>query len=481
MLPFLKNWVFRIWGAGLLAFTSSLWLLTQTDAAVALEAALLVFGILFGAAFGGLGWLSDHIVRIQLKPLLQEAEILERGGMGAEAEQAFHKALTLLDSLLISPRRRRHFLRVLGEQMARFYTAQAEKSNRAFVWIERYLMANPGDRAIAAAWLQDMENRSQWAQAQQDLAARIGEACRDDSATQAALARIYIRSGRTDFPALQTYRYVMSIPGGTAEAPIAEMAGLFLKEGRADELALQAYVLAAGQNTPPPDLRCGLAACLRWVPDAERNRQPLAQARRIIGPIEADELERMSSGFVPPGGGFIPAAESDRQNVRRLTVVRWVFDRGGAMARKLTQGMRRSVSTFKSPYWRRFAKAILIGGLALSSVVMIFSTAGHLVKPTPPPPASNTIVKKAPAPYTLQVAAYLKPEHADRFIQTLKSRGQDAYRVEVQRQQKIWYQVRIGRFHTKDSARAQGQRLKTAGIVDDFYVANYQTLQFDNR
>ena len=479
MIAFLKNGVFRIWSAGLLAFVSSLGLLTQTGAAFALDAALPVFGVLFGATFVGLGWLSDRIVRIQLGPLLQEAEILERGGMGTEAERTFDKALNLLDSLLISPRRRRHYLRVLAEKMARFYTARAEKSSRAYLWIERYLQANPADGTIAAAWLQDMERRAQWTPDRQELAARIGEACRDDRQTQQTLAAIFIRAGRTDFPALQTYQRVLIMPDGSDGALATEMAELFIKEGRADELALQAYVRAAGQSAPAPDLRCGLAACLRWTHETERNHAHLSQARRIIGPADADALERMSSGFIPPSGDFEPTIGAGRPGVRLRSGIDRVFGRGRTIGRQLAQGALSVAAGVKTPYGRKLAQMTVIGGLVISSAALIFSTAGHLVKP--PDPASNEVVKTAPAPYTLQVAAYLKSAHADRFIETLKTEGQDAYRIEVQRQRKTWYQVRLGRFHTKEAARSHGHQLKTEGIIDDFYVANYQRLQFDNR
>ena len=125
---------------------------------------------------------------------------------------------------------------------------------------------------------------------------------------------------------------------------------------------------------------------------------------------------------------------------------------------------------------RTIIKMGLIGGLALFAVALILNTAGHLVKPPPPPasPAPKVAVKIEPTPYTLQVAAYLKPEHADRFIDILKAKGQEAYRVEAQSQQKIWYQVRVGHFPTKDAARTYGQQLKTEAIIEDFYVANYQ-------
>ena len=147
-----------------------------------------------------------------------------------------------------------------------------------------------------------------------------------------------------------------------------------------------------------------------------------------------------------------------------------------AFGRRLAKAGQKVAVGLRSPRLRTPLKVSLIGGLVLCAIALIFNTAGHLIKPPAPPPApSQTVaVPIEPAPYTLQVAAYLKPEHADRFIKILKTRGYEAYRVEAQSQAKIWYQVRIGHFPTKAAARTQGQQLKSEAVIEDFYVANYQ-------
>ncbi len=478
MISFLKNSAFRIWIAGLLAFTLSLVLLPQTGEAPSLVKPLLLFGLLFGAAFTGIGWLTDRIVRIQLRPLLREAGILERGGMGLEAERAFDNALALLDSFMVSPRRRRHYLQILGERMARFYAAQAEKSERAFQWITRYLSVRPGDGAIAEVWLRDMESQIHWTKPQQDLAARIAEVRKDDRQIQSTLARIYIQARRTDFPALQTYRRVMEDAEGGLGSQSLALARLFIREGRADEWALRAYVHAARQDqgTPAEDLLCGLAACLRWIQPTERTRALLAQATTIIGPLSEDQMERMSSGFLLPSGRTATlVAEAVRPGERIASGYKRISRISRNLGGGLRRGLRSAAQGLESPGLRRRLKTGLIAGLALAAVVLLFNTAGHLIRtPAPPPtPPPEIAVKIAPTPYTLQVAAYLKPEHAEGFIQTLKAKGQEAYRVEAQSGRKTWYQVRVGHFPTKAAARAHGQQLKAAGIIEDFYVANY--------
>ena len=78
-------------------------------------------------------------------------------------------------------------------------------------------------------------------------------------------------------------------------------------------------------------------------------------------------------------------------------------------------------------------------------------------------------------PYTLQVAAYLKPEHAQHYLENLEKQGLDAYVVQAYGNEKTWYQVRIAHFPDKSAARAFGSSLKEKGIIEDFYVARDQS------
>ncbi len=76
-------------------------------------------------------------------------------------------------------------------------------------------------------------------------------------------------------------------------------------------------------------------------------------------------------------------------------------------------------------------------------------------------------------PYTLQVAAYLKPEHARQYMASLKKQNIDAYLKESVEKDKNWYQVRVSHFPDKKSAIEYGENLKSKGIISDFFVANY--------
>ncbi len=77
-------------------------------------------------------------------------------------------------------------------------------------------------------------------------------------------------------------------------------------------------------------------------------------------------------------------------------------------------------------------------------------------------------------PFTLQVAAYLKPQDAERYVKGLKMKQLDAFWIKRRGKTKVWYQVRVSHFANKASARDYGKDLKAQGIIDDFYVANYE-------
>lgn len=77
-----------------------------------------------------------------------------------------------------------------------------------------------------------------------------------------------------------------------------------------------------------------------------------------------------------------------------------------------------------------------------------------------------------PKPFTIQVAAYLKQVHADRYAAILKQKGIVPIITKVKGGGKIWYVVRISEFADKATAAAFGKKLKAEKIIDDFFVSN---------
>ncbi|MBF0376939.1 MAG: SPOR domain-containing protein [Desulfamplus sp.] len=126
---------------------------------------------------------------------------------------------------------------------------------------------------------------------------------------------------------------------------------------------------------------------------------------------------------------------------------------------------------------KRFAITILITGFVILSINTIF----HLLK-TPPPPTSpppktvaedDEIQVVPQKKFTIQIAAYLVKSHAEKYLSNFEKKGGDGgYITEVEGGGKIWYLIRVGKYETKERAAEHGNKLKSQGIIKDFFVDN---------
>ena len=478
MLSFLRHNSIRLWIALLLGGVVSLLVLPMLQSRFGLERNFLVAAVIFLLFFVATGWGLNRWALNTVDYLMAEAGAFERDGMYTEAEGSFQKAVAIFDSFMVSPLVKRKKAGGLGARLARFYLARSRRDHTSEDFLIAYLKSNPQDGEVAEHWLHQVENSGGLKEEHQELAAGIGDAQPQNKFIQGTLARFYLLLERSDFPAQQTYRRVCDSDESTAAGFIDGLARLFIKEKRADEWALDIYLQALANNADQAGYLNGLAACVRWTPATGRNKHLLQSAHHYLKGIDADTLKRMRAGFNPPApakplpqvrkkikpGAFLAvAARALYRSPGEL--VRWIVCRIKAAA-KLIQRSRKV---------RRVLTGILLLGLILGIGALVVNTVSHLtVNEAPLDKAATPPVEVIADPFTLQVAAYLKPEYAKDHVQQLKKRGVDAYWSEAVSGDKRWYQVKISHFATKQAARSYGEKLKSDGIIDDYYVANYR-------
>lgn len=79
--------------------------------------------------------------------------------------------------------------------------------------------------------------------------------------------------------------------------------------------------------------------------------------------------------------------------------------------------------------------------------------------------------------WTTQVASLASQSEAEEHVARLRERGLDAYWVKsTVLGGGTRYRVRVGRFGDQTEARAIGERLRSQGVVRDFFVADYKTV-----
>jgi hypothetical protein len=481
MLSFLKHISVRIWLTVLIGGVVCLWVLPSFQAQIGLQWVLLPVVLILVTAFLLIGWVSNRWGLGSVERLIHEAGVYERDGMVTQAEKRFRRAMAVFDSFLISPLVKKQKTDALTARVARFYLARARKTYDSEMFLVSYLQSNPQDEEVAENWVQQVESRGGLKEEHQDLAYLIGSAQPKNRTIQSVLARFFLTLERTDFPALQTYRRVLAADQPFPVDFLKDLAGLFLRERRADEWALAIYLRAIEASDHRPEILKGIAACVRWISLTDRNKPLLKEAYAYLDGIDPAEIKKMSAGFKPP----VPLA--DPQAVQRSiqkrpsflqttgAVLQTFYEDVSALPvwifRQLRTAARWSRQSRKS---RQVFTGILLVGLSAAVVVLVINTVGHLVKTeTPVVQKIEKAPEKITDPFTLQVAAYLKPVHAKKFVENLKKQDLDAYWREAISADKKWYQVRVSHFPDKKSARDFGESLKAKGIIDDYYVANF--------
>lgn len=483
MIHALKHIAIRLWLTILIGSLAALAGLRALQMPLGLEWAFALAAPVFVLVFYAIGWLFNRFGLNLVQRLINEASVWERAGKPPQAEKLFRKAVAVFDSFLISPfNKERRALKLTGH-MARFYLTQTDISPEAEDAIMAYLKMRPGDHAVAETWLQHLENRDRDPKELESLLSTLGKSQGDDPAIQTLIARRYLYDRRTDFQALQTYRRLIENNETPDESMIGHMAELFFEKRRMDALALQAYITAYKLDRKRRHLIHGIAACLQGTQADNTDPAFMKEARALLSKIDPTALKKIVAEFRPSA----PPEKKPARPSKTSTLETLATAAIGA-ARALTTGITSAVTTSAAMLtmtYRRFRsfpnlKPILrwtaVGLAGAGLAMLVINTASYLMESRPPEP--EKIETPPPVvitdPYTLQVAAYLKIEHAEEYVAQLKQTGLDAYWTKAQGAKSKWYQVRLSHFADKASARAYGDSLKAKGIIDDFYVANYQ-------
>ena len=478
----LKHLSIRIWATIFLGGIISLWILPVFHLHIGFEWLLVPALVIMIVVFMAVGWFSNRFALSTIKRMIREATTWERVGAYRGAEEAFKKATTVLDSFLLSPLVKRKESAKLAARLARFYLARTDKNHSSETFIIAYLKSHPEDEEVAENWLQQVESHGGLKTDHYELAFRIGNAQPNNIIIQQLLARFYLSEGRTDFTALQMYRKVLNREKNVATDIIKDLATLFLRDRRADEWALKIYLQAFKLGSERHKFLRGIAACVHWIHETERTTHLLQQARKLLVSFDEIQLKKLRAGFNPP---IVETTEKQISEQLNIGIALWkmvqqigsfLFSFVTSAAIELKRKARDAINLIKqSRRPKLILKWTMITTLAIGVIALTVNTTSHLIRTNKvlyeKEKTNETVITD---PFTLQVAAYLRPQDAERYVKYLKSKQLDAFLIKRRGKNRVWYQVRVSHFASKASAREYGKRLKIKGIIDDFYVANYE-------
>lgn len=392
-------------------------------------------GLLIVFLGGGVGAALDFIGRTRIEGMMKEGEIWERAGVLSRAEKTYENAIRIYDSFLLSPLFTKNIGSRLAGTLARFsLTAGIERPHFKLASAV-YLRSSPGDEILAILWLEQLKREGVAGTIEQEVLTALANIHYTRKRLVILLADVLLDLGRMDYSAKRVYRTLLDDP----------------------ELAREIKT------------------------DFREKIQGL-----IGGPQEPGGGWESAEILGNNGLGRVVSTSPDRREGRKqiLRSVAAVFTRAAILVKYGGRGLGAALSGCLHYLWRaivlirereRVGFYIRVGAMGILSVWLLFfmgNTISHILNSSVLKKEPRMIEIQFPKPFTIQVAAYLKQVHADRYAAILKQKGIVPIITKVKGGGKIWYVVRISEFADKATAAAFGKKLKAEKIIDDFFVSN---------
>ena len=465
----LRHLAVRFWLTALGGGACGIIFLPWWQRLLGVEWLILPSAVLAAGCFAGVGWVMNRIGLGFLQRSVNEAAAWERAGMTAESETAFGKAMATFDSFWISPLLRRKKFQWFSGVMARFYLGRRPESSLFRYRVAAHLRRFPRDAAAAEPWLERLLAFERHLPEEHEAVELISRQLGRHRRIQRLLVQFYMVNGRTDFDAMQTYHRVWHQQGPLPAESVRDLSRLLRNDRVLTSWSLQVYLAAheAGDETAVE----GIAAAMRWLPSTEESRPHLKAARELLDALEHPLPEEQTLSRFKPAASSPAALQRPQQKKSRSGVRRKSRETMSRLKAQL--GLKRSASDGRIKTWRAaipaVAAVLIIATVALAGWRIFYGTVQK-------PPSTMKVVEEPVVtdPFTIQVAAYLKREDAQRFVDQLIQAGLDAFLTKATSVSRSWYQVKVSHFPTRETAQAYGRELKSKALIDDFYVANYE-------
>lgn len=384
-----------------------------------------------------IGTAFDRGGKIWIKGLVREGELWERAGIKSRAEKKYLSAMGVYDSFLLSPWFSAGTGNDLARAMSRFFLNNGSEQPCFQQAADTYIKFNPDDESLAGLWIARLEKQGRVSRGDQDVLTVLADVHFSNLRLVRQLACIFLDLEREDYSGRRLYQTLLDHPE--------------LLQG-----------LKAGYKAKMESLMAGEA---------------------IGGNNHATYLSMPDPSGPLPSGGFEDMAI---QAGRKVYIPREQQAQGKPGVGLKTMGFclaRYAKFCMGLPGWLMagirereplglYLKYLFAGLAGTGVIFFMVTTISHNLKSKTADMEPLRVEVQMDMPYTIQVAAYLKQSHADRYLAILSKKGVAARIKKTGGGGKIWYLVRISQFPDKASAAAHGNRLKDKKIISEFFVSN---------
>ncbi|MBU8848510.1 MAG: SPOR domain-containing protein [Desulfobacterales bacterium] len=366
-----------------------------------------------------IGFLMDMTAKKAVMNLIKEGQAWERSGILNKAEKNYIKALRIYDTFLLWPFSAKKTARQISGAVAKFKLNTSVKNQNFKLGTMVYLKMNPEDEDIARLWLEQLRQSTVVTSFEQEVLSALAEKHYAGKFLSGLMTDIFLGLERKDYIAKKLYQHVLQDP-------------VFKK---------------------------------RY---SERIENAIGKTDKTLQQEVSFLLPEKKSGKKIEIGKKIGSIKNEGVSYLKNA---WAFI-GSVVSFLISSAGRATAYVKKHEKTQFYLKAGFLSIVSIWLGFFIISTMSHMFKSKAVEKQKVKIQIQMPKPFTIQVAAYLNQQHADRYIDVLKKKGIDAIVKKVDGGGKTWFVVRVSEFADKKSATAYGQKLKQQKIIDDFFVNN---------
>ncbi|NDY71678.1 SPOR domain-containing protein [Desulfobacter hydrogenophilus] len=416
----------------------------------------------------GLGIFMDVAGLWRIKGLVRDAQLWERSGIATRAEKKFIRAVRIYDSAWISPLAARRAEPMLISSLARFYLASGSRRREIQGAASAWLAQNPKDKSLARFWLERIQDQDVAGTFTQSILTVLADSWYADPELCRIVVDVFLDQGRMDFSARRLYRSFLDMIDMTGEGNNASQQDKVRAEMIRD-------MMSERLDTPEPEpemIEPGLGTLgdervdsTIFIPGDQEGRGPFVD-------LTDQAFEDGPAGWRPEDDIYTGQQTSGRVSalLALLSGIGRKAAGGGSFIADRTGKAKYAVLNLiqaREKWWGR-VRGVMIACLGVWLIFFVWGTLSHMFKTAEQPARQiNIVITK---PFTIQVAAYHKKAHADRYMATLAQKGLKATMKVTDGGGKTWYLVHVSEFTDQKSAQAYGNRLKTDHIIDEFFV-----------
>lgn len=198
------------------------------------------------------------------------------------------------------------------------------------------------------------------------------------------------------------------------------------------------------------------------------DEMPPAEREEIRAAVRLERMRKVPVKEEPAKTDTTP--EEEYEDLTKFNTSGEIFSKTGrillnAVAFIFKSGMSLAIIAARSKSVLKWAGGVILIG------VMVFGIGGGIFSIGGKEDVSLEVISDKP--FTIQTAAFKQRERAERAIREILAHDIRAHLV-VTEGTTAWYQVRIDHFDTIPEARAKADSLKNAGVIANYFIANFE-------